>query len=116
MQTAQDIKLETAVTPFSVKEVIGNLIGENEIMIFMKGTTLMPQCGYSAQVVGIMSEMGLAYKALNILEEPIVREGIKEFSQWPTIPQIYYKGEFIGGCDIVTEMFQKGDLKGVLTA
>ncbi|MDX2469940.1 MAG: Grx4 family monothiol glutaredoxin [SAR324 cluster bacterium] len=116
MQTAQDIKLEKPVTPFSLKETINGLIQDNKLMVFMKGTSLMPQCGYSAQVVGIMSELGVEYKAFNILEEPLIREGIKEFSQWPTIPQIYYKGEFIGGCDIVTELFQKGELEAILKA
>ena len=116
MQTPQDIKLETPINDSQTTETIQKLITENDLLVFMKGTSLMPQCGYSAQVMAIMSQLGVNFKAFNILEEPLIREGIKEFSQWPTIPQIYYKGEFIGGCDIVTELFQKGELEQIITA
>ena len=76
----------------------------------MKGTPVMPQCGFSAAVVGILSHMGIKYNSVNVLEDPKVREGIKEFSDWPTIPQLYVKKEFVGGCDIIREMHESGEL------
>jgi len=76
----------------------------------MKGTAMFPQCGFSARVVQILMHMGVKFKGVNVLEDPGLREGIKQFTNWPTIPQLYVKGEFVGGCDIVTEMFQSGEL------
>ena len=89
-------------------------ITENPVFLYMKGTALFPQCGFSARVVQILTHMGVPFKAANVLEDAELREGIKAFSNWPTIPQLYVKGEFIGGCDIVTEMFQSGELATTL--
>jgi monothiol glutaredoxin len=81
------------------------------VVLYMKGTPVFPQCGFSARVVQILSHMGVPFKGVNVLEDMEIREGIKAFTNWPTIPQLYVKGEFVGGCDIVTEMFQSGELK-----
>ena len=94
----------------NTKEKIQNIINENEVLLFMKGTPVMPQCGFSAAVVGVLSHMGIKFNSVNVLEDPEIREGIKEFSDWPTIPQLYVKEEFIGGCDIVKEMHETGEL------
>ena len=96
------------------KEKIENIINDNEVLLFMKGTPVMPQCGFSAAVVGVLSHMGIKFNSVNVLEDPEIREGIKEFSDWPTIPQLYVKKEFIGGCDIITEMFESGELLELL--
>lgn len=93
---------------------IQNHIDGSEVMLFMKGTPLFPQCGFSARVVQILKHAGVPFASLNVLENQEIREAIKEFSNWPTIPQLYIKGEFIGGCDIVTEMFQSGELQALL--
>jgi monothiol glutaredoxin len=85
-------------------------IKASPVVLFMKGTPVFPQCGFSARVVQILSHLGVPFKGVNVLEDMEVREGIKEFSNWPTIPQLYVKSEFIGGCDIVREMFQAGEL------
>ena len=95
----------------STKNKIQNIIDENDVLLFMKGTPVMPQCGFSAAVVGVLSHMGIKYNSVNVLEDPEIREGIKEFSDWPTIPQLYVKKEFVGGCDIIREMFESGELK-----
>jgi monothiol glutaredoxin len=89
-------------------------ITENPVMLYMKGTAMFPQCGFSARVVQILSHMGVPFKTADVLEDAELRDGIKQFSNWPTIPQLYIKGEFVGGCDIVTEMFQSGELKTAL--
>jgi monothiol glutaredoxin len=86
----------------------------NPVVLFMKGTPVFPQCGFSARVVQILSHMGVPFKGVNVLEDMEIREGIKEFSNWPTIPQLYVGGEFVGGCDIVMEMFQAGELGSLL--
>jgi monothiol glutaredoxin len=93
------------------KEVAGN-----DVVLFMKGTKSMPQCGFSMQVAQILNHLGVDFKDINVLEDMSVRDGIKAYSNWPTIPQLYVKGEFIGGCDIVREMFQAGELQDLLTA
>jgi monothiol glutaredoxin len=85
------------------------------VMLFMKGTPMFPQCGFSARVIQILKHSGVPFKTVNVLEDPEIRDGIKAFSNWPTIPQLYIKGEFIGGCDIVTEMYQSGELQSLLT-
>jgi monothiol glutaredoxin len=85
-------------------------ITENPVVLYMKGTPVFPQCGFSARVVQILSHIGVPFKGVNVLEDMELREGIKTFTNWPTIPQLYVKGEFVGGCDIVTEMFQSGEL------
>ncbi len=93
---------------------IQGLIDANPVFVFMKGTPTFPQCGFSATVVAILDHLGVDYESANILEDADLRQGVKEFSNWPTIPQIYVKGEFLGGCDIAKEMFQSGELKQVL--
>ena len=89
-------------------------ITDNRVMLFVKGNALFPQCGFSARVVQILSHMGVPFHTANVLEDPALRDGIKAYSQWPTIPQLYVDGEFVGGCDIVTEMFQSGELETLL--
>ena len=98
-----------------VFERIQSEIDEAPVMLYMKGTAMFPQCGFSARVVQILTHMGVPFKTANVLEDAELRDGIKQFSQWPTIPQLYVKGEFVGGCDIITEMFQSGELKTLLS-
>lgn len=98
----------------SIAQKIQQMIDDHAVILFMKGTKLMPQCGFSAQVVHIMNLLEVNYKDVNVLEDPQVRQGIKDFSDWPTIPQLYIKGEFIGGCDIVTQMYESGQLKQLM--
>ncbi len=93
---------------------IKGIIASGDVVLFMKGIPAAPQCGFSAAVVQILSQLGVPYKTFDVLEDFEVREGIKAFSNWPTIPQLYVKGEFVGGCDIVREMFQAGELKAML--
>ena len=95
----------------SVKEKIENLIKENDVCLFMKGTPDSPQCGFSMTVSNVLKHLKINFKGINVLEDENLRQGIKDFSDWPTIPQLYVKSEFVGGCDIVKEMFEKGDLK-----
>lgn len=90
-------------------------ITENPVMLYMKGNAMFPQCGFSARVVQILTHMGVPFQTANVLEDAALRDGIKQFSNWPTIPQLYVKGEFVGGCDIVTEMFQSGELSTLLS-
>ncbi len=90
-------------------------ISETPVMLYMKGNAMFPQCGFSARVVQILTHMGVPFKTANVLEDAALRDGIKAFSNWPTIPQLYVKGEFVGGCDIITEMFQSGELSTMLT-
>jgi len=85
-------------------------IAKNDVLLFMKGTPVFPQCGFSAAVIDVLSQLGVKFHSVNILVDPDLRQGIKEFSQWPTIPQLYVKGEFVGGCDIIREMFETGEL------
>ncbi len=96
-----------------IKEKINSLIKENEVCLFMKGTPDTPQCGFSMAVSNILKHLKVDFKGINVLEDENLRQGIKEFSDWPTIPQLYVRGEFIGGCDIVKEMFEKGELKSL---
>ncbi len=98
----------------NIKEKIGELIKENNICLFMKGTPDSPQCGFSMAVSNILKHLKADFKGVNVLEDENLRQGIKEFSDWPTIPQLYVGGEFIGGCDIIKEMFEKGELKQLL--
>ncbi len=86
----------------------------NDVVLYMKGTPVFPQCGFSAAVVQILSHLGVKFKGIDVLSDPAIRQGIKEFSNWPTIPQLYINGEFVGGCDIVREMFETGELKQLL--
>ena len=98
----------------AIEKFIDNEVKANDVVLFMKGTPQFPQCGFSGQVVQILDHLGVSYKGLNVLESTELRDGIKAYSNWPTIPQLYIKGEFIGGCDIVREMFQTGELQGLL--
>jgi len=98
----------------AVHAAIDKAVKANDVMLFMKGTPTFPQCGFSSTVVQILDYLGVDYVAGNVLENQAIREGIKTYSEWPTIPQLYVKGEFIGGCDIVKEMFEQGELKTYL--
>jgi len=89
-------------------------IAKNDVLLFMKGTPVFPQCGFSAAVIDVLSQLGVKFHSVNILVDPDLRQGIKEFSQWPTIPQLYVKGEFVGGCDIIREMFETGELEQLM--
>ncbi|MDB9438281.1 Grx4 family monothiol glutaredoxin [Dolichospermum sp. UHCC 0684] len=98
------------MTP-ELKERIDTLVEENKIMVFMKGNKLMPQCGFSNNVVQILNTLGVPFETLDILADPEIRQGIKEYSNWPTIPQVYINGQFVGGSDILIEMYNKGELQ-----
>ena len=95
----------------NIKEKINNLIKENEVCLFMKGTPEVPQCGFSLAVSNVLKHLSVKFIGINVLEDSEIREGIKTYSDWPTIPQLYVKSEFIGGCDIIKEMFEKGELQ-----
>ncbi len=97
-----------------IETFIDNEVKSNDVVLFMKGTPQFPMCGFSGQVVQILDHLGVAYKGLNVLEFDDLRNGIKAYSNWPTIPQLYVKGEFVGGCDIIREMFQAGELQQTL--
>ena len=99
----------------AIEQFIDNEVKGNDVVLFMKGIPQAPQCGFSAQVVQILDYLGVPYKGLNVLESDDLRNGIKTYSNWPTIPQLYVKGEFVGGCDIIREMFQAGELQSLLT-
>jgi monothiol glutaredoxin len=94
----------------SAEDTIRKTVTENDVVLFMKGTKMMPQCGFSSRVAGVLNYMGVAFTDVNVLADEGIRQGIKDYSDWPTIPQLYVKGEFIGGCDIVTEMTLSGEL------
>ena len=100
----------------AAQEAIKADIAGNDVVLFMKGTASMPQCGFSNRVAGVLNYMGVAYKDVNVLADEGIRNGIKSFSDWPTIPQLYVKGEFVGGCDIVTEMTLSGELDALFEA
>jgi monothiol glutaredoxin len=102
------------ISAMPIKQFIDNEVKANDVVLFMKGTPQFPQCGFSGQVVQILDHLGVSYKGLNVLENAELRDGIKAYSNWPTIPQLYVKGEFVGGCDIVREMFQAGELQQTL--
>ena len=97
-------------------EAIDSEVKGSDVVLFMKGTPVFPQCGFSAAVVQVLNHIGVKYKGVNVLEDDGIRQGIKEYSNWPTIPQLYVKGEFLGGCDIVREMFETGELMEELSA
>lgn len=99
----------------SIQDQIKSEITSQDIVLFMKGTPQFPMCGFSGQVVQILDYVGVPYKGINVLDNQNIREGIKEYANWPTIPQLYIKGEFVGGCDIVREMFQSGELQTYLS-
>ena len=98
----------------AINQFIDNEVKSNDVVLFMKGTPQFPMCGFSGQVVQILDYLGVPYKGLNVLENEDLRNGIKSYSNWPTIPQLYVKGEFVGGCDIIREMFQSGELKTLM--
>jgi monothiol glutaredoxin len=109
-----------AVTPrnedksMAIEQFIDNEVKRNDVVLFMKGTPQAPMCGFSGQVVQILDHLGVSYKGLDVLGSDDLRQGIKSYSNWPTIPQLYVKGEFVGGCDIIREMFQAGELLALL--
>ncbi len=93
-----------------IRDDIDAIVKSGDVVLFMKGTPQFPQCGFSGQVVQILDHVGVPFKGVNVLENDMIRQGIKDYANWPTIPQLYIKGEFVGGCDIVREMFQSGEL------
>jgi len=97
-------------------EAIDSEVKSSDVVLFMKGTPVFPQCGFSAAVVQVLNHIGVKFKGVNVLEDDGIRQGIKEYSNWPTIPQLYVKGEFVGGCDIIREMFETGELMDELSA
>jgi monothiol glutaredoxin len=98
-----------------VLQRIDQAVKSNDVVLFMKGTAKMPQCGFSATVVHILDRIGVDFEDVNVLTDPEIRQGIKDYANWPTIPQLYVKGEFVGGCDIVREMFESGELKSFMS-
>jgi monothiol glutaredoxin len=101
------------MTP-EIKDKIDNLVTQNKIMVFMKGNKLMPQCGFSNNVVQILNTLGVPFETLDILDDPEIRQGIKEYSNWPTIPQVYVNGQFVGGSDVLIELYNKGELQEIV--
>ena len=106
----------TEIQMADAKDRIAELVGNNEIVLFMKGTALFPQCGFSSRAIAILDRLGAKYETVDVLQDPDVRNAIKEFSDWPTIPQLYVKGEFVGGSDIMMEMFESGELQELIGA
>jgi monothiol glutaredoxin len=100
----------------TLQKRIQGIIDSNDVVLFMKGTKHFPQCGFSATLVEVLRRSGSEFQDVNVLEDPAIRQGIKEFTNWPTIPQLYVRGKFVGGCDIVREMYEKGELGAVLSA
>ncbi len=98
----------------TLRNQIDSLVKQNQVMLFMKGTPESPQCGFSARVIDVLEDLGVQFSSFNILSDAEVRQGVKDYANWPTFPQLYVKGEFIGGCDIVSEMYQSGELKELL--
>ena len=98
----------------NIKQKINNIVSENEVCLFMKGTPEVPQCGFSLAVSNVLKHLKVNFKGINVLEDSQIRESIKEYSDWPTIPQLYIKGKFVGGCDIVKEMFEKSEIQNML--
>ncbi len=98
----------------TVKERIDDELKDSEVVLFMKGTPVFPQCGFSAAVVQVLTHLGVKFKGIDVLQDPGLRQGIKDYASWPTIPQLYVKGDFVGGCDIVREMYQTGELAALL--
>jgi monothiol glutaredoxin len=98
-----------------VQDRIGELVAGNDVLLFMKGTPLFPQCGFSSRAIAILDRLGVAYESVDVLQDMDIRQGIKAFSDWPTIPQLYVKGEFVGGSDIMMEMYETGELAALMT-
>ena len=99
-----------------VQQKIGDLVGQNDIVLFMKGSPLFPQCGFSSRAIAILDHLEVKYETVDVLQDQDIRQGIKEFSDWPTVPQLYVKGEFVGGSDIMMEMFESGELKQLVAS
>ena len=104
------------MVPMDTKQRIKDQVTSAPVVLYMKGTPVFPQCGFSAAVVQVLSELGVKFKGIDVLTDPSLRQGIKEFSQWPTIPQLYVKGEFVGGCDIIREMYGSGELQQLMNS
>jgi monothiol glutaredoxin len=100
----------------SANDRIAEMVNKNDIVLFMKGTALFPQCGFSSRAVAILDRLGATYETVDVLQDPEVRQGIKDYADWPTVPQLYVKGEFIGGSDIMMEMFESGELQQLISA
>ena len=98
------------------KQRIGELVGQHEVVLFMKGSALFPQCGFSSRAVSILDHLGVTYETVDVLQDQDIRNGIKQYSDWPTVPQLYVKGEFVGGSDIMMEMFESGELKQLVAS
>ena len=98
----------------AIKQRIDQDVSSNDVVLYMKGTPVFPQCGFSATVVQVLSHLGVKFKGIDVLQDPGLRQGVKDYSDWPTVPQLYVKGEFVGGCDIIREMYQSGELQGLL--
>ena len=98
------------------RERIAEIVGKDDIVLFMKGTALFPQCGFSSRAVAILDHLGVAFETVDVLQDPEIRQGIKAYSDWPTVPQLYVKGEFVGGSDIMMEMFESGELQQLVAA
>ncbi len=98
----------------SAQERIAEIVGKHDVVLFMKGTALFPQCGFSSRAVAILDHLGLPFETVDVLQDQEIRQGIKEYSDWPTVPQLYVKGEFVGGSDIMMEMFESGELQSLL--
>jgi monothiol glutaredoxin len=96
------------------KARIDEIVGQNDVVLFMKGTALFPQCGFSSRAVAILDHLGVGFETVDVLQDPEIRQGVKEYSDWPTVPQLYVKGEFVGGSDIMMEMYQAGELQQLL--
>ncbi len=99
-----------------IQQKIGDLVGQNDIVLFMKGSPLFPQCGFSSRAIAILDHLDVKYETVDVLQDQDIRQGIKEYSDWPTVPQLYVKGEFVGGSDIMMEMFESGELKQLVAA
>ena len=102
------------MTDQTVLDRIKGDVAANQVVLFMKGSPVFPQCGFSARVVQILTHLGVKFKGIDVLQDPSIRQGIKDYSSWPTIPQLYVKGEFVGGCDIISEMYESGELQDLL--
>lgn len=114
MKLESEIFISDTISEEESLATIKQQIKDNQLMIYMKGNAQLPQCGFSAQVIEILNQIGAKYKTFNVINHYIIRETIKKFSSWPTIPQVYYKEKFIGGCDIMIEMYQNGELNKLL--
>ena len=98
----------------TARDRIDEIVGKNDVVLFMKGTALFPQCGFSSRAVAILDHLGVPFETVDVLQDPEIRQGIKDYSDWPTVPQLYVKGEFVGGSDIMMEMFQAGELQQLI--